>query len=109
MLKRLLLLGAVSGTLAGIACLVYQKAYASSLGADFSKIAKPAGIMISCIVGWLLAALGYSLLNRFLKNKTEVVFNFNCLSALGEWFFRGYYVVERHWSCYHCLLNHPIE
>ncbi len=34
---------------------------------------------------------------------------FNCLSALGEWFFRGYYVVERHWSCYHCLLNHPIE
>ena len=33
----------------------------------------------------------------------------NCLSALGEWFFRGYYVVERHWSCYHCLLNHPIE
>ena len=34
---------------------------------------------------------------------------FYCLSALGEWFFRGYYVVERHWSCYHCLLNHPIE
>ena len=34
---------------------------------------------------------------------------YNCLSALGEWFFRGYYVVERHWSCYHCLLNHPIE
>ena len=39
----------------------------------------------------------------------QLLYKFNCLSALGEWFFRGYYVVERHWSCYHCLLNHPIE
>ena len=46
------------------------------------------------------------LTENFKKPKSNY---FNCLSALGEWFFRGYYVVERHWSCYHCLLNHPIE
>ena len=44
-----------------------------------------------------------------LKNSDNLRNKINCLSALGEWFFRGYYVVERHWSCYHCLLNHPIE
>ena len=45
----------------------------------------------------------------FLQHPVVINKKINCLSALGEWFFRGYYVVERHWSCYHCLLNHPIE
>ncbi len=76
MLKRLLLLGVVSGILAGIASLIYQKVYSTSLGVDFSKIAKPVGIVISCVVGCLIAALGYWLLNKWLKNKTEIVFNF---------------------------------
>jgi uncharacterized membrane protein YeaQ/YmgE (transglycosylase-associated protein family) len=76
MLKRLLLLGVVSGILAGIASLIYQKVYSTSLGVDFSKIAKPVGIIISCMVGCLIAALGHWLLNKWLKNKTEIVFNF---------------------------------
>ncbi len=76
MLKRLLLLGVVSGILAAIASLIYQKVYSTSLGVDFSKIAKPVGIVISCVVGCLIAALGYWLLNKWLKSKTEIVFNF---------------------------------
>ncbi len=76
MLKRLLLLGVVSGILAGIVALIYQKVYSSSVGADFSNIAKPIGIVISNIVGCLIAALGYWILNKLLKAKTEIVFNF---------------------------------
>jgi hypothetical protein len=76
MLKRLLLLGGVSGILAGVASVIYQRVYTSSLGADFSAIAKPAAIVISCIVGCLIAAFGYWLLDKWLKDKTEIVFNF---------------------------------
>ena len=76
MLKRLLLLGVVSGILAGIVALIYQKVYSSSVGADFSNIAKPVGIVMSNIVGCLIAALGYWILNKWLKAKTEIVFNF---------------------------------
>ncbi len=76
MLKRLLLLGVVSGLLAGIASLIYQKVYSTSLGVDFSGIVKPVGIVISCVIGCLLAALGYGLLDKWLKSKAEIVFNF---------------------------------
>jgi hypothetical protein len=75
MLKKLLLLGVVSGILAAIASLVYQMVYTKSLGAGFPKIITVPGIFISCIVGGLLAALGYFFMNKFLKSKTEVVFN----------------------------------
>ena len=76
MFKRLLLLGLVSGILSGLVSIIYQRVYTSSLGADFSKIAKPMAIVISCIIGCLIAALGYWVLNKWLKNKTEIVFNF---------------------------------
>ena len=76
MLKKLLLLGAVSGILAGIVSLIYQRVYSSSLGVDFSAIVKPAGIFIACVVGCLFAGFGYWLLDKWLKSKAEVVFNF---------------------------------
>jgi hypothetical protein len=75
MFKRLLLLGLVSGLLAGIASVIYQKVYTSSLGVDFSKIAKPLGIVVSSVIGCIIAATGYWLLNKWLKAKTEIVFN----------------------------------
>ena len=71
-----MLLGVVSGILAGIVALIYQKIYSSSVGADFSTVAKPAGVMISNLVGCLIAALGYWILSKWLKGKTEIVFNF---------------------------------
>ncbi len=76
MFKRALLLGFVSGALAGVASLIYAKVYHDSLGADFSKIATTAGIMITSTAGGLLAAVGYWLLNKWLKGKGEIVFNF---------------------------------
>ena len=76
MLKRLLLLGVISGVLAGIVALIYQKIYSSSVGADFSSVVTPVGVMISNIVGCMIAALGYWILSKWLKSKTEIVFNF---------------------------------
>ena len=85
----------------------------------FEMNSTPGGVCTSWLRGnytvdlcihWLVGSgSGSSFYDRWneLINLEEI--KFNCLSALGEWFFRGYYVVERHWSCYHCLLNHPIE
>jgi hypothetical protein len=75
MFKQLLLLGIVSGLLAGLASFIYQRVYSSSLGVDFSAIAKPVGIFISSAVGCVIAAIGYWILNKWLKAKTEPVFN----------------------------------
>ena len=76
MLKRSLLLGVVSGILAGVAAIIYQKVYSSSLGVNFAVIVKPAGVFITNIAGCLIAALGYWILDKWLRNKTDIVFNF---------------------------------
>ena len=76
MLRKIILLGAVSGLLAGIASLIYQNVYASSLGESFASIAKPVGIVSISILAGLLASLLYYLLVRWFRAKGEAVFNF---------------------------------
>jgi uncharacterized membrane protein len=52
MFKKSITLGATAGVLAGIASIIYQKVYASSLGEGFSSIVKPFGILaISILAG----------------------------------------------------------
>jgi hypothetical protein len=75
MLKKLLILGVISGLLAGIVSLIYQKVYASSLGDGFTGVATPLYIMVSCTLGCVIAAIGYFLLSKVLKSNTEAVFN----------------------------------
>ncbi len=75
MLKRLLFLGIVSGLLAGVAAIIYQKVYSTALSVDFSAVVKTAAIPIATIVGCLLAALGNWVLYLLLKSKSEVIFN----------------------------------
>jgi hypothetical protein len=76
MFKKLLLLGAIAGVLAGVASLVYQKVYTGSTGADFSTIAKPVNIVLTCTVAGLLASVGYGLLIKWLPKQGEIIFNF---------------------------------
>ena len=45
-----LFLGIIAGLLAGVASVVYQRVYLSSLGADFSKVASPLGIIAGSTV-----------------------------------------------------------
>jgi hypothetical protein len=76
MFKKLLLLGLVSGVLAALAALIYQKIYVNSLGADFSAIVKPVNIVIVCALAGLLASTGYGLLTKWLPRAGEIIFNF---------------------------------
>jgi len=76
MFKRAIFLGLTSGILAGIASLVYQQVYNTSLGSDFSSVANSTAIMIASIAGCLLAGLGFWVLNKWMKAKGEIVFNF---------------------------------
>src|SRR5688500_7391520 len=76
MFKKLLLLGLVSGVLAGVAALIYQKIYTNSLGADFSAIVKPVNVVVVCMLAGLLASVGYGLLTKWLPKPGEIIFNF---------------------------------
>ena len=76
MFKRALLLGIVSGLLAGVAGLIYAHLYYSVNEADFSKVASTVRIISASLFGGVLAAIGYWLSDRWLGNKGEIVFNF---------------------------------
>ena len=75
MFKKSLLLGIVSGLLAGVAGVIYARVYYSINEADFSKVASAMHILAASLFGGVLAAIGYSLLTRWLKDKGEIVFN----------------------------------
>jgi hypothetical protein len=75
MFKKALLLGIVSGLLAGVAGLVYARVYYTANEADFSKVASTIRILSSSLFGGVLAAIGYAALVKALKNKGEIVFN----------------------------------
>ncbi len=75
MFKKSLLLGIVSGLLAGVAGVIYAHIYYSINEADFSKVASVVKILAASLFGGVLAAVGYSLLTRWLKDKGEIVFN----------------------------------
>ena len=75
MFKKSLILGIVSGLLAGVAGLIYAHLYYSINEADFSKIASSIRIMASSLAGGVLAAIGFWALDKWLKDKGEIVFN----------------------------------
>jgi len=75
MFKKALLLGIVSGLLAGIAGLIYAHLYYSINEADFSKVAPTIRIIASSLAGGVLAAIGFTILNKWLNRNGEIVFN----------------------------------
>lgn len=75
MFKRSLLLGIISGLLAGIAGILYARVYYTANEADFSKVASAVRIISASLFGGVLAAIGYALLINGLKKRGEIVFN----------------------------------
>ena len=75
MFKKSLLLGIVSGLLAGLAGVVYARLYYSINEADFSAVVTSLKIVAASLFGGVLAAVGYTLLDRWLKITGEIVFN----------------------------------
>ena len=76
MFNRSLLLGIISGVLAGIAGIIYARVYYKINEADFSVVVSSIRIVSASLFGGVLAAMGYTLLSRWLKNRGEIVFNF---------------------------------
>jgi ABC-type branched-subunit amino acid transport system permease subunit len=75
MFKKSLALGVVSGLLAGIAGVIYAHLYYTINEADFSKVASTINILAASLFGGVLAAIGYTLLDKWLKARGEIVFN----------------------------------
>jgi ABC-type branched-subunit amino acid transport system permease subunit len=75
MFKKSLALGLVSGLLAGIAGVIYAHLYYTINEADFSKVASTINILAASLFGGVLAAIGYTLLDKWLRTRGEIVFN----------------------------------
>ena len=75
MLKKSLGLGFISGLLAGIAGVIYAHLYYTINEADFSKVASTINILAASLFGGVLASIGYTLLDKWLKTRGEIVFN----------------------------------
>jgi ABC-type branched-subunit amino acid transport system permease subunit len=75
MFQRSLLLGIVSGALAGIAGIVYARLYYTVNEADFSTVASTFRIFAASLAGGIIAAIGFIVLERWLKSNGEIVFN----------------------------------
>ncbi len=75
MLKKSIFLGAISGILAGIASIIYAKIYNQSLGTDFSKVFNDFSLVIACLIGCILAALGNFVLTKYIPKHGELIFN----------------------------------
>jgi ABC-type branched-subunit amino acid transport system permease subunit len=75
MFRKSLALGIVSGLLAGIAGVIYARLYYSINEADFSRVVSTVKIIAASLFGGVLAAIGYTLLDRWLRTRGEIVFN----------------------------------
>jgi ABC-type branched-subunit amino acid transport system permease subunit len=75
MFRKSLALGIVAGFLAGIAGVIYSRVYYQINESDFSQVVSIVRILAASICGGVLAAIGYTLLDKGLKGKGEIVFN----------------------------------
>ena len=75
MFRKSLTLGIVSGLLAGIAGVIYARLYYSINEADFSRVVSTVRIITASLFGGVLAAIGFTLLDRWLRTRGEIVFN----------------------------------
>ncbi len=76
MFKRIFFLGILSGILASIAGIIYNRIYFFATETDFSKILNAGSIIGLNLIICLFACFIYWALVIWLKDKGEIVFNF---------------------------------
>lgn len=74
-MKRLAIHGLVAGILSGIGSVIYMKLYEEFFYVSFDQIVSIGAIFGSCIIGCLLMAMGYMLLEKFKKQKLKGTLN----------------------------------
>jgi hypothetical protein len=75
MFKKRFYQGIAAGALASVAALLYNRIYFFALEANFSKLVNPGSLIAANVLACMLAALGYVLLEKWAKNRAEVMFN----------------------------------
>lgn len=74
MLVKYSIFALISGLVAGFASYIYGSIFQEALLVDYSQVINTVSIFLSCIVGTILATLGYVLLTRFLPKAGESLF-----------------------------------
>lgn len=72
---RSLLLGIAAGILATIACLILQYAYKVATDSDFSTLIPWWKYLASCMIGCLLASIGFFSMVKMMPKNGEIIFN----------------------------------
>lgn len=65
-----------SGFLAGVVSYSYGEIFEKQLMEDYSNVVPTAAIFISCLIGTILATLGFWLLTKFIPKYGEFIFAF---------------------------------
>jgi hypothetical protein len=78
MFKRTLFLGITAGILSGVACAIFAKVFYEANGnmLDYSTVVNTTMMFGACIFSCVVAGIGYWLLDKVLKSKGQIVFNF---------------------------------
>jgi hypothetical protein len=78
MFKRALFLGITAGLLSGVACAIFAYIFYDANGnmIDYSSVVNTQMMFGASIFACVLAAIGYWMLDKFLKSKGKIVFNF---------------------------------
>jgi hypothetical protein len=63
-LKKGILLGVTSGIVASGVSMLYNKVYSDAFYIDFHKVLNASGMIIACMIGCILMALGYVIAAR---------------------------------------------
>ncbi len=74
-MRKTFIHGLLAGSLAGIAGIGYNYLYCHMLSVDFSQLVNPKALMISCILGTLLAAFGHHTFEIVVKKNADTWFN----------------------------------
>lgn len=70
-----ILLGLFAGILATVACLILQYAYKVATDSDFSLLIPWWKYLAACLIGCLIASIGFAVLTIFMPKRGEIVFN----------------------------------
>lgn len=73
---RSLFLAIAAGILATVACLILQYAYKVATDSDFSLLIPWWKYLASCMVGCILASLGFFAIMKVMPKNGEIIFNF---------------------------------
>jgi len=75
MYRKVFFLSLCAGIFSAVACIVYQRVYFFALEAEYSKLVNIGSLMGMCVLGCMVAGIGFFLLRKYLPKNGEAIFN----------------------------------